>query len=159
MDLASASDMLTDSMSALGLASKDSKVLMSNMDVMVNQMAKTASKSNTSVAQLGEAILTVGGTAKDLKGGTKELNTVLGLLADNGIKASESGTHLRNILLAMTPTTDKASAAWDKLGVSGFDAQGNLRPLEDTFQDLSKAMDGMSTEERQNMIKAMFINL
>ena len=156
MELDKASDMLTDSMSALGLASKDSKVLMSNMDVMVNQMAKTASKSNTSVAQLGEAILTVGGTAKDLKGGTKELNTVLGLLADNGIKASESGTHLRNIILAMTPTTDKAAAAWDKLGVSGFDAQGNLRPLEDTFQDLSKAMDGMSTEERQNMIKAMF---
>lgn len=156
MDLAEASDMLTDSMSALGLASEDSEVLMSNMNLMVDQMAKTASQSNTSVAQLGEAILTVGGTAKDLAGGTVELNTVLGLMADNGIKASESGTHLRNILLAMTPTTDKAAGAWKKLGVSGYDAEGNLRPLQDTFSDLNKAMEGMNMEQKTELIKSMF---
>lgn len=156
MDLAYASDMLTDSMSALGLASEDSEVLMNNMNLMVDQMAKTASQSNTSVAQLGEAILTVGGTAKDLAGGTVELNTVLGLMADNGIKASESGTHLRNILLAMQPTTDKAAEAWKQLGVSGYDAQGNLRPLEDTFSDLNKAMEGMNMEQKTELLQSMF---
>ena len=38
-------------------------------------------------------------TAKDLAGGTTELNTALGILADSGIKGSEGGTHLRNVLL------------------------------------------------------------
>ena len=82
IDLASASDMVTDAQSALGLT-------LDETSVMVDQMAMAASKSNTSVAQLGEAFLTVGGTAKNLAGGTTELSTMLGVLADNGIKGSE----------------------------------------------------------------------
>ena len=84
MELAAASDMVTDSMSAL-----DIEATQENLESFADQMAQTASKSNTSVAQLGEAILTVGGTAKNLAGGTTELNTALGILADNGIKAAE----------------------------------------------------------------------
>lgn len=149
MDLAAASDMVTDSQSALGLSMGETKTL-------VDQMATASSTTNTSVAQLGEAILTVGGTAKTLSGGTTELATTIGLLADNGIKGVEGGTHLRNILLAMTPATDDAAAAWEQLGVSGYDADGNLRPLEDTFGDLAEAMDGMSDEQRTKLISDMF---
>ena len=58
LDLAYASDLVTDSMSALGLE-------MDSLEGFVDQLAKTSQKSNTSVAQLGEAILTVGGTAKE----------------------------------------------------------------------------------------------
>ena len=61
MELASASDMITDSQSALGLT-------LSETSQLVDKMAKASSKSNTSVAQLGEAILTVGGTAKMMAG-------------------------------------------------------------------------------------------
>ena len=149
MELARASDMVTDSQTALGLSIEQTNTL-------VDQMAKTASKSNTSVSQLGDAILTVGGIAQTLSGGTTELNTVLGLLADNGIKASEAGTHLRNIILAMNPTTTEAAEAWDQLGVSAYDADGNLRPLQDTFQDLSKAMEGMSDQEKTDLLSKMF---
>lgn len=156
MDLAAASDMLTDSMSALGLASRDSSVLMSNMSIMVDQMSKAASKSNTSVAQLGEAILTVGGTAKSLKGGTTELNTVLGVLADNGIKASEGGTHLRNVILAMNPTTDKAAAAFKALNLQAYDTNGELRSLDDIFLDLGKSLEGMSDEKKTQFLTAIF---
>ena len=91
MDLAQASDMVTDASSALGLSTEQT-------EAMVDQMAKAASKSNTSVEKLGSAMLTVGGTAKGLKGGTVELATALGLLADNGTKGAEGGTALRNVL-------------------------------------------------------------
>lgn len=149
MELARASDMLTDAQTALGLSIDET-------GEMVNKMAMAASKSNTSVEQLGDAILTVGGTAKTLAGGTTELTTVLGVLADNGIKASEAGTHLRNIMLAMNPTTDAAKEAWESLGVQAYDADGKLRPLQDTFQELSKAMDGMSDQQKTKMIQDMF---
>ena len=149
MELGAASDMVTDAQTALGLT-------MDETTTMVDQMAKTASTTNTSVSQLGEAILTIGPTAKSLSGGTKELSQVLGLLADNGIKGSEAGTHLRNIMLSLTPQTDAAAAAWDQLGVSAYDADGNLRPLQDTFNDLQKAMAGMSSEERTKMLSKMF---
>lgn len=82
IDLGYASDMVTDSMSALGLETNQ-------LEGFVDQLAKTSQKSNTNIAQLGEGILTVGGTAKDLTGGTVELNTALGILADNGVKGAE----------------------------------------------------------------------
>ena len=110
MDLARASDMVTDAQTALGLTTEQTSE-------MVDQMAKTSSKTNTSVSQLGEAMLTIGATARNLKGGTVELSTVLGVLADNGIKGAEGGTHLRNAILSLqTPTTDVA-AALEKLGM------------------------------------------
>lgn len=149
MDLATASDMLTDSQTALGLS-------MDETTVLADQMAKTASTTNTSVSQLGEAILTVGGTAKDLSGGTTELNAVLGALADNGIKGSEAGTHLRNIMLAMNPTTQDAADAFAALGVEAYDSEGNLRSMNDIFLDLSEAMDGMTDQEKTNIISTIF---
>lgn len=149
IDLAYASDMITDSQSALGLSLDETSQL-------VDKMAKASSKSNTSVAQLGEALLTVGGTAKDMVGGTTEMAQVLGVLADNGVKGAEGGTALRNILLSLTPKSEEAAAAMEKIGFNAFDAQGNLRPLQDTFEDMGKAMEGMSTEERQEIIKSIF---
>lgn len=149
MDLAVASDMVTDAQTALGLS-------LDETTIMVDQMAKASSKSNTSVSQLGEAFLTVGGNAKNLSGGTTELSQILGVLADNGIKGAEAGTHLRNIMLSMTPQTDAAVAAFEKLGLQSYDAMGNLRPLEDIFTDLSDSMSDMTTQEKTEMLSSIF---
>ena len=149
MDLAAASDMVTDAQSALGLS-------LDQTNVMVDQMAKASSTTNTSVSQLGEAILTVGGTAKSMKGGTEELSAVLGVLADNGIKGAEGGTHLRNMILSLSSPTDDASVALDELGISLYDAQGNMRALSDVFQDLNKSMEGMTDEQKTNTIATIF---
>lgn len=149
MELAQASDMVTDAQSALGLTEEETIKL-------IDEMAKASSKSNTSVSQLGEAMLTVGGTAKMMKGGTQELSTVLGLLADNGIKGSEGGTALRNILLSLSAPTDKAAKQLDALGVSVFDAEGNMRGMEEIINDLNTAMDGMTDEEKTQAISTIF---
>ena len=149
IDLASASDMVTDAMSALGMETSEA-------DTMVDQMSKTASTTNTSVAQLGEAILTIGATAKTVKGGTAELNTALGILANNGIKGAEGGTHLRNVILALQSPTDKAAACMESLGVEVYDSEGNMRSLNDILGDLNTSMDGMTSAEKQNIISSIF---
>ena len=151
MDLAAASDMVTDSMSALGIEATEA-----NLTQFSDQLAQTASKANTSVAQLGEAILTVGGTAKGLAGGTTELNTALGILADNGLKGAEGGTHLRNIILSLQNPTDKAAASLKSLGVDVYDAQGNMRGLNDVFKDLQGAMDGMDNASKDTILSTLF---
>ena len=149
LDLAYASDLATDAMAALGLS-------MDQLSNFSDQMAVTAQKSNTSVGQLGEAILTVGGTAKNLKGGTAELNAELGILANRGIKGAEGGTHLRNVILSLTNPTDKAAAQLEKLGVSVFDSSGNMRSMNDIMMDLNRSMDGMTAEQKQNIISTIF---
>lgn len=149
LDLAYASDLATDAMAALGLS-------MDELGAFSDQMAVTAQKSNTSVGQLGEAILTVGGTAKQLEGGTAELNAELGILANRGIKGAEGGTHLRNVILSLTKPTDKAAAQLEKLGVSVYDSSGNMRSMNDIMMDLNAAMDGMTAEQKQNIISTIF---
>lgn len=149
IELAAASDMVTDAQSALGLSLDDTSAL-------VDKMAKAASKSNTSVSQLGDAILTIGGTAKGMAGGTTELASALGILADNGIKGAEGGTALRNILLTLSAPTDKAAEAMEAIGLKAYDAQGNLRPLESIFADLNRALGTMTEGEKTNVLNDIF---
>lgn len=149
MDLAYASDLATDAMSALGLGIGD-------LSRFTDQMARTAQKSNTSVSQLGEAILTVGGTARQLAGGTVELNTQLGILADNGIKGAEGGTALRNIILSLTAPTDQAARLMQAYGLSCYDANGNLRGTEEIFRDLNAILGTMTQQQRSEVLSQLF---
>ena len=149
IDLAYASDMITDTQSALGLSLDETITL-------VDQMAKASSKSNTSVQQLGEALLTVGGTAKNMAGGTNEMATVLGVLADNGIKGTEGGTHLRNMILRLSAPTEKGAKVLDDLGVAIFNAEGEMRSFADIFPELNAAMSDMTDEEKTLAISELF---
>ncbi len=151
MELAAASDMITDSMSALGLATTKE-----NLTAFGDQMARAAQRSNTSVSQLGEAILTVGGTAKTLAGGTTELNTLLGIIADNGTKGSEGGTALRNILLSLQAPTDTATKQLKALGLSVYDAKGKMRPMNEVLTDLNSSMQHMTDRQKQNVLSTIF---
>jgi TP901 family phage tail tape measure protein len=149
LDLAYASDLATDAMSALGLQ-------MSDLGTFSDQLAVAAQKSNTNVGQLGEAILTVGGTAKNLAGGTVELATGLGILADNGIKGAEGGTALRNVILSLTAPTDQAAKRMKKLGLNVYDAQGDMRPMNDILNDLNGVMGDMSQKQKTNLLNTLF---
>lgn len=149
MDLATASDMVTDSMSALGDKA-------GTTESFVDKMAKTSQKSNTSVQQLGEALLSVGGTAKSLAGGVTEANTVLGIFADSGTKGAEGGTALRNVILSLTAPTDTAKKKMQELGLEVFDANGNMRPLNDTFQDLNGILGNMTQGEQTEVLNTIF---
>lgn len=149
IDLARASDMVTDAQSALGLSLEETSAL-------VDMMAAASSKSNTSVAQLGDAILTIGATARSVAGGTKELSTVLGVLADNGIKGAEGGTHLRNMILSLQNPTDDGAAALEKLGISVYDSSGNMRSLISIMLDLQNGLGTLDQKSRDAMLNGIF---
>lgn len=151
MDLAYASDLVTDAMASLNIAANKQ-----NVDEFGNKLAMAASKANANVSQLGEAILTVGGTAANLKGGTTELTTALGLLANVGIKGAEGGTHLRNIILSLQSPTKDAREVMEQLGLEVYDAQGNMRQLDDILTDLNTVMDGMTQGDKDSIINALF---
>lgn len=152
MDLARASDMVTDAQTALGLSIPQTKE-------MVDQLAAAASTTNTDVSMLGDAILTIGATARNMKGGTIELATMIGVLADNGIKASEAGTHLRNMILSLqTPTKDGAAAlaALNMTYEDFYDEAGQMRSLPEIFMQLEKAMDGMTQQSKDAIVSGIF---
>ena len=149
IDLASASDMVTDAQSALGLSVEETTSL-------VDQMAKASSKSNTSVAQLGEAMLTIGATASNVSGGTAELATSLGVLADNGIKGAEGGTHLRNMILSLQDAAVDGAVDFGEFSVQVYDSEGNFRAVSEIMQDLSSNMNGMTQESKDAIVSGVF---
>lgn len=163
MDLATASDMITDTQTAFGIS-------LDRTSQMVDEMAKAASTGNTSVSQLGEAFLVVGGLAAELNGGVvtlsngmregvdgvQELEIALTAMANAGVKGSEAGTHMRNMLLKLASPTSEGTIALEKMGVTVFDAAGNMRSLSDVFGDLSKNLDSMTQEKKIQTIATLF---
>lgn len=149
MELATASDMVTDAQSALGLTIDETTT-------MVDQMAKASSKSNTSVSQLGEAFLKIGATAANMKGGTQELATVLGVLADNGIKGAEGGTHLRNIMLSLQTAASDGAVDFGDFSVQLYEADGSMRNMVDVIKDMQNGMGDMTQASKDAIISGMF---
>ncbi|EAE5213409.1 phage tail tape measure protein [Listeria monocytogenes] len=149
MDLARASDLVTDSMAALGLEIAD-------MDMYMDKMAKTSQKSNTDVQQLGEGILVAGATMKNAGQDLDTLNVMLGVLANRGIKGAEGGTKLRNIIMSLTSPTSAAAKELESLGISVTDSSGNIRDMNDIFTDLNKELDGLSEADKMNALSNIF---
>ena len=149
IDLAAASDMVTDAQSALGLTLDETAT-------MVDQMAAAASNGNTSVAQLGEAMLQIGATAANMTGGTQELSTALTVLADNGIKGAEGGTKLRNIILSLQKAAKDGAVDFGDFSVSVYDSEGNLRGVTDIMKDLQNNLEGMNQESKDAILSGVF---
>ena len=163
IDLAKASDMVTDAQTAFGLE-------ISEMPQLIDEMAKAASTGNTSVEQLGDAFLTIGGLAQELNGGfvtlddgtevavsgINELEIALTAMANAGVKGSEAGTHMRNMLLKLASPSSDGTKALEAMGVAVFDAEGNMRSLADIFGDLSSKMSEMTQEQKISAISDLF---
>lgn len=147
LDLARTSDLVTDSMSALGINVKA-------LPTFLDQVAKTAGKSNTNIDALMEAMLQAGGTFKGLNVPLDEANALLGVLANRGKKGAEAGNSMRSIMVNLTAPTGRAEKALKDLGLSAFDSQGNFKGMTNVLLELSEKTSGM-TEEQRNMYLSM----
>ena len=148
MDLATCSDLVTDSMSALGLTVDE---LSGYLDVA----CKANNKSNQTAQQLMEAYIGCGGTLNNLNISVEDSATALGVLANRGIKGSEAGNKLNSVLINLTSGTGQAGEMMEKLGISAFDSEGNFIGLEETLQVLNKALAGLTEEERNAALAAI----
>ncbi|MBR3994797.1 MAG: phage tail tape measure protein [Clostridia bacterium] len=140
MDLATCSDLVTDSMSALGLSIDE---LSGYLDVCT----AANNNANTTAEALMEALIGCGGAAKTVGVDITDTATALGVLANNGTKGAEAGTALNSMLVRMT-SKDAAITAMEALGVSAFDAAGNFIGLEEVLVDLQQALSTLSAEEQ-----------
>lgn len=148
MDLAHCSDMITDSMSAAGVAVGD---LSGYLDIAT----KAQNKSNQTAEALMEAMIGVGGTMKGLNVPIQDTSTALGVLANRGIKGSEAGNALNAVMVNLTTGAGQAGTMMKKLGISAFDAKGNFIGLEATLQAVNRATAGLTQEERNAALAAI----
>lgn len=140
-DLGTTSDIVTDSLTALGLSAKDTSKF-------TDVLATTMKSSNTDVTQMGEAFKYAGPLAGALGYSVEDLGLALGTMANAGIKASQGGTSLRRLLMNMASPTDQVQAAMDKLGISMFNVDGTAKPLRQVLNDLRSSFSNLTEEEK-----------
>ena len=143
-DFAQTSDIVTDNLTAFGMSLKDSDRL---MDVMV----ATSNNANTNVQMLGEAYKYVAATSRNFES-FEDVNILLGVLADNGIKSGQAGRNLAGIYRRLANPSKQVGNALKDLNIQLYDQQGHFRGLKALSDDLKVATAGLTEEERNRYL-------
>lgn len=72
------------------------------------------------------------------------------------LREQKAGTALRNVILSLSSPTDQAALKMQELGLEVFDAEGNMRPLNDTFGDLDGILSTMNQGEQTQVLSELF---
>lgn len=151
MDLGRTSDLVTDSMSSLGIDGRQEGALQSYLD----KVAKTASSSNTNIDSMMEAFLEFGGTVKNNGIAHDEASALIGILANRGVKGSEAGTALNSVLTNLTSGTGLAGKAMKELGLSAYDSEHKFKGYANVLKELSEKTKDLNDEEKQHYFSAI----
>lgn len=149
MDLAQASDIVTDMMSMFGLEAEQA-------GRATDVFAVAQANSNTTVSQLGEALKKSGSAAAAAGQSLEDTSAVLGVLANNGIKGSEAGTALNAMFRDLQAAAVDGKVAIGDTSVAVYDANGNMRSMVDIIADVEKATEGMTQEQKHNALASIF---
>ena len=147
-DLATTSDIVTDALTAFGLSASDSTHF-------ADVLAAASSNANTNVSMMGETFKYVAPVAGALGFSAEDCAVAVGLMANSGIKASQSGTTLRSIFSRMVSPTDTVAAAMDALNISITDNDGSMKSLNEIMLDLREGFSGLSEAEKSQMAAAI----
>lgn len=145
-DLARTSDLVTDSMSAMGIQTSE---LSHYLDVV----SQAQSSCNTTMTGLLEAYINCGGTLRNLNVPIEESATLLGTLANRGKKAAEAGTSLNSILVNLMGANRSSDAALKELGITAWDEEGNFKGLTNVLLELNDAL-ASCTEQKKSFFEA-----
>lgn len=149
-DLASVSDIVTDAMTAFGLGAEKTTHF-------VDVLAQATRNSNTDISGLGEAFKYVAPVAGALNYSIEDVAHALGLMANQGIKGSQGGTALRNILQRLAKPTEEVSNAMNYLNISLLNENGTAKTLSEIMGDMRVAFGDLlkPSEELQFQIDTL----
>ena len=148
-DLATTSDIVTDALTAFGLSASDS-------GHFADVLAAASANANTNVSMLGESFKYAAPVAGALGISAEDTSVALGLMANAGIKASQSGTALRTGLTNLAKPTKQMQTYMDKYGISLVsNADGSIN-LRDTMISLREKMGDLSETEQAAAASAIF---
>lgn len=149
MELAQASDLVTDYLTAFGLEADQA-------GRMADVLSYAQANSNTTTEMLGEAFKNCAVNAHNAGMTLEETTAVLSKFADAGLKGSEGGTALNAIIRDMTQKMKNGAIQIGQTKVQVQDANGNFRKMSDIIGDVDKATQGMGDAQRTAALMTTF---
>jgi len=156
IELAEATDIVSDSLGAFGLATKDAAQLGKNLSRVNDVMAKTATTANTTIQDMFEAIKEAGPIATTAGASIETVSALIGELANSGIKGTRAGTTLKNMFVRLAAPAGKGASLLKKFGIQTKDANGDMLDIVDVLGDLDEKLAGLGTAERTGVLEGIF---
>lgn len=155
-DLATATDLLTDAQSAMGLSVEDSTKNLENLVRVSDVLVGANTIANASTRQFSEA-LTAGAAVAARNAGLEleETVAILAVYADQGIKGADASTKLRVALRDLVTKAQGNEKAFKKLGIEVFNASGNLLPMTKIIATLERRFEGMSLKQKRAELRML----
>lgn len=155
-DLASVSDIVTDAMTAMGLAADGTTTIVkdgytkevSNASHFADVLAAASSNSNTNVAMMGETFKYAAPLAGALGYSVEDLAQAIGLMANSGIKGSNAGTALRSVLTRLAKPPKEAAEAMEQYGISIKNSDGSMKSLMEVMENMRDSLQGLPEDEQ-----------
>lgn len=149
LDLAAASDLVTDYLSAFNMTAEDT-------GRMVDVLAYAQANANTTVDGLGQAFKNCAANCNAAGMDVETTSAAIAMMANQGLKGSEAGTALNAVMRDMTQRMEDGSIKIGDATVAVMDAQGNYRDFADILADVEAATDGMGDAEKAAALQSTF---
>lgn len=156
MDLAKASDTVTDYLSAFSNSLDGAGKEALSAAEMVDIMAFAQANSNTSADQLADAWRNCAANLNAAGQDVQTTTSFLEAMANQGLKGSEAGTAMAAMMRDITAKMDKGCISIGNTSVAVQDAEGNFRDLTDIMKDVEAATNGMGEAERAAALSKTF---
>ena len=149
MELAAASDLVTDYLSAFNMEASETAR-------MVDVLAYAQANANTTVEGLGMAFKNCAANANAAGMDVETTSAAIAMMANQGLKGSEAGTALNAVLRDMTAKMEDGAIAIGDQSIAVMDAEGNYRDFTDILRDVQAATDGMGEAEKAAALQSTF---
>lgn len=148
-DLATASSIAASAIRGFGLEATEA-------GHVADVFAEAAARTNAQTEDMGEAMKYVAPVAAAMGQSLEETAAAIGIMSDAGIVGSQAGTALRGAMSRLAKPTEVMTNKMTELGLSFFDAQGNMLPLNGIVAELETKMAGLTQEQRNNALVTLF---
>lgn len=119
-------------------------------------LAASANASSAEITDMADALAMSGSVFASAGVPIEDLITMLGQLANEGIKGQQAGTALKQMMLSLEGPSKPAAAAIRAMGVDIYDAGGKMYSTRNIIDQFNQATKKMTQEQRDMAFATIF---
>ena len=143
-------------LSQFQLRGKDTNETLANTQRVVDSLTYVANATSSGFGDLGAGMAYVGPVANTLNMSIEETASLLGILSDNGIEASQGGTALRGALTRLLKPSKQNADAMEELGINVEDYKKGLLDFPTILDTIAENTKNLTDEQKAALIAQAF---
>lgn len=148
-NMALASEAVATAMNQFGFEASDATHI-------ADVFARAAADTNAETTDMAEALKYAGNVLGPMGISFEETAAAIGIMSNAGVKGSQAGTALRGAFTRLANPTKQVTLAMEDLGWSAYDAEGNMKPLNQMIPELQESLKGLTNEQRDQYLASIF---